>query len=372
MPKQGRVGDKSKASVDAHGKPCCPHTVEGPAVQGSPNVFVNSQAALREGDKGINEERKCCGTNTWTAKEGSATVFINCKPAHRLDDKTVHCGGPGNLIEGSPDVFVGGGTTSLAEKLAQQEELQNNLGEQDKEECIYPIEEAELCKYITDGGCPPLGWDCNKGTCCNGNLLNGAILEDSNSGFRAALCCSKNRFVLVFAGTDRGFLDRFKDFWHGNFPIALWSGIGLNIEGKQLKQAIDLTQKIVEQCGTENLRITGHSLGGGLASVASLVAGVKASTFNALGIPEKILKEHNLIQKDICGLITRYNNGDMLTVLGEKFILPDPLGKEVKLCGCGNSLNPVDLFKRHANFKNIIEELKRNCPQIYPQEKVHL
>lgn len=105
MPKQGRVGDKSKAPVDAHGKPCCPHAVEGPAIQGSPNVFVNSKAALRVGDPGVHTA--CCGPNTWQAVKGSKSVYINSKPAHRLDDLTIHCGGPGQLIEGSDNVFVG-------------------------------------------------------------------------------------------------------------------------------------------------------------------------------------------------------------------------------------------------------------------------
>ncbi|BAP57899.1 membrane protein [Thioploca ingrica] len=91
MPKQGRVGDKSKAPVDAHGKPCCPHAVEGPAIQGSPNVFVNSQAALRVGDPGVHAA--CCGPNTWQATKGSKSVFINGIPAHRFGDDTVHCGG---------------------------------------------------------------------------------------------------------------------------------------------------------------------------------------------------------------------------------------------------------------------------------------
>ena len=102
---QGRLNDDAIA-VDAHGKPCCPHVVKGPATQGSHNVFVNNQAALRVDDKGVHTA--CCGSNRWTAKSGSATVFINNKPAHRLGDSTQHCGGVGLLLEGSHNVFVGG------------------------------------------------------------------------------------------------------------------------------------------------------------------------------------------------------------------------------------------------------------------------
>lgn len=130
MPKQGRVGDKSKAPVDAHGGSCCPHTVEGPAKQGSPNVFVNSKAALRVGDPGVHAA--CCGPNTWQAVKGSKSVYINSKPAHRLDDLTIHCGGQGQLIEGSDNVLIGDsgscGEASNDEKCSAGEPIDISTG----------------------------------------------------------------------------------------------------------------------------------------------------------------------------------------------------------------------------------------------------
>ncbi|HTO92222.1 MAG TPA: PAAR domain-containing protein [Candidatus Sulfotelmatobacter sp.] len=106
MPGLGRLGDLSKADVDAHGCPACPHSVTGPAVVGSPDVQVNNKPALRVGDNGIHAA--CCGPNTWTAITGSSTVFIDHLPAHRLNDMDLHCGGVGQLTQGSPDVIVGG------------------------------------------------------------------------------------------------------------------------------------------------------------------------------------------------------------------------------------------------------------------------
>lgn len=105
MPGQGRLGDKSQVPVDIHGCPACAHPAIGPAIRGSPNVMVNQRPALRVDDPGIHAA--CCGTNTWTAVQGSMTVFINNKPAHRMTDRTRHCGGIGQLIEGSPNVIVG-------------------------------------------------------------------------------------------------------------------------------------------------------------------------------------------------------------------------------------------------------------------------
>ncbi len=106
MPPMGRLGDKSQAPVDLHGCPACPHTGVGPAIVGSSDVMVNGMPALRVGDMGIHAV--CCGPNTWTAITGSATVMINNLPAHRMGDQDMHCGGPGTLVEGSPDVIVGG------------------------------------------------------------------------------------------------------------------------------------------------------------------------------------------------------------------------------------------------------------------------
>ena len=106
MPPQGRLGDKSQVPADAHGCPACPHRGIGPAIIGSPNVMTNKRPSLRTGDQGVH--MACCGPNMWTAAAGSGTVFINNVGAHRLGDSDTHCGGSGQLIEGSNNVIVGG------------------------------------------------------------------------------------------------------------------------------------------------------------------------------------------------------------------------------------------------------------------------
>jgi uncharacterized Zn-binding protein involved in type VI secretion len=106
MPAAGRVGDKSKVPADAHACAACPHTAVGAAVSGSPNVNVNRLPALRASDKGVHTA--CCGPNTWVAVQGSSSVFINSLAAHRKGDSDQHCGGMGQLIEGSPNVNFGG------------------------------------------------------------------------------------------------------------------------------------------------------------------------------------------------------------------------------------------------------------------------
>lgn len=107
MPGQCRLGDKSMVPVDAHGCPACPHpSPTGPAIIGSKDVMVNKRPAVRVDDTGIH--MACCGPNIWTAQRGSTTVFINNKAAHRMGDQDRHCGGMGQMIEGSVNVMTGG------------------------------------------------------------------------------------------------------------------------------------------------------------------------------------------------------------------------------------------------------------------------
>ncbi|MDR3073123.1 MAG: PAAR domain-containing protein [Deltaproteobacteria bacterium] len=102
MPPVSRVGDKAECPRDEHGAACCAHAVSGPAVSGSPNVYVNNRPVLRVGDHGTHAA--CCGSNTWVNAQGSRYVRANGIPVARLGDATTHCGGAGRMVEGSPDV----------------------------------------------------------------------------------------------------------------------------------------------------------------------------------------------------------------------------------------------------------------------------
>jgi uncharacterized Zn-binding protein involved in type VI secretion len=110
MPPASRLGDKANVPADAHGCPACPHPGIGPAVCGSEDVMTNSRPAFRKDDTGVHAA--CCNQNTWKAVQGSGTVFINNKEAVRLGDQTKHCGGSGNMIEGSNNVMIGGAAGS--------------------------------------------------------------------------------------------------------------------------------------------------------------------------------------------------------------------------------------------------------------------
>jgi uncharacterized Zn-binding protein involved in type VI secretion len=106
MPAASRIGDKAFIASDAHGCPACPHPAVGPAIAGSPDVFINARPAIRKDDAGTHAV--CCGPNMWWARGFSGTVLINGRGAVRAGDQTQHCGGTGQMIEGSADVIFGG------------------------------------------------------------------------------------------------------------------------------------------------------------------------------------------------------------------------------------------------------------------------
>ena len=155
------------------------------------------------------------------------------------------------------------------------------------------------------------------------------------SGLQAGLYEKNGGYVLAFAGTDP--LD-FGD-WQTNF------GQGLGLETDQYDAALDLGKQIQERVGTDNLAMTGHSLGGGLASYAALGTGTPAVTFNAAGLSEDSLEratgltaEEARTQARYGGQIRAYRtSSDVLTSLQEDDPfdanppLPDAVGNPITL-----------------------------------------
>jgi len=73
---------------------------------GSPNVFVNGNGAMRQGDPFLpHASPSPSPPHIPTEKTGSGTVFVNGKPINRIGDP-VSCGGVN--ASGSSNVFAGG------------------------------------------------------------------------------------------------------------------------------------------------------------------------------------------------------------------------------------------------------------------------
>ncbi|MEJ7595583.1 MAG: hypothetical protein WKF77_29055, partial [Planctomycetaceae bacterium] len=142
------------------------------------------------------------------------------------------------------------------------------------------------------------------------------ILNSNVPGFNAAvyldLASAGGQLILSFAGTDDG--------WDAIEDVA--QGVGLG--GIQYPEAIDIGAAIARADGVRSrgLRITGHSLGGGLASVAYLAARavdnnsttgtlsyLHCNTFNAAGVhPASLWKPvNNALVPRIPGIVEAYD-----------------------------------------------------------------
>lgn len=164
--------------------------------------------------------------------------------------------------------------------------------------------------------------------------LDPAQFEDSATGFRAGLYSDgSGHYTLAFAGSNAG-----NDWVKTNIPQ------GLGMQTEQYDQAVALAQQVANSPygNQNNLVLTGHSLGGGLAGIASLVTDTPAVTFDASGVHDDTMRQFGLnpdaAKADAAnGLIRRYNvEGDPLTAAqqdtpGLNRIMPDAPGHEITL-----------------------------------------
>ena len=110
---------------------------------------------------------------------------------------------------------------------------------------------------------------------CLGNEYNGIKLDDDKSGLQAMLYKrdeeNVSRYVYAIAGTRNA-----KD-WLTN----LGQVVGFS---DQHDRAAEAAEQLVKELGKENLKMVGHSKGGGQAAYCSLRTGCDAITFNPAGL----------------------------------------------------------------------------------------
>lgn len=114
-------------------------------------------------------------------------------------------------------------------------------------------------------------------------------LVSAQSSFRARVYVKganeSAQFVVAFRGSTSA------SDWQANFR----QGVGLSSDHYQ--RALNIGMRLAMRPGG-NVMITGHSLGGGLASAAALAGGRDAATFNAAGLSDATIARANAIRTD--------------------------------------------------------------------------
>jgi uncharacterized Zn-binding protein involved in type VI secretion len=92
------------AGICSHGFPCCPHSVTGTIVEGSPDTNANSLSVARLGDAVVHN---CPHCGTGNISSASGTVNANAKGVARLGDTVTYPGGSGTITSASENVNAG-------------------------------------------------------------------------------------------------------------------------------------------------------------------------------------------------------------------------------------------------------------------------
>lgn len=104
MPEHTRVGDMT-VGTGSHGLKCCPHTIIGFVIIGSPDVYANEMNMARIGDITIHN---CPHCPIGILLTGSPDVYANKIQVSRMGDSVNEVCGSGTVVTGSPDVIANG------------------------------------------------------------------------------------------------------------------------------------------------------------------------------------------------------------------------------------------------------------------------
>ncbi len=157
---------------------------------------------------------------------------------------------------------------------------------------------------------------------------------DNKSGFKAGLFKNgrTGNYIGAFAGVD-GF-GAWNDIWG-----SLRQMIGLR--SKQFDEAVALAKRWSVRLGS-SLSFVGHSLGGGLATLAALVTKRHATIFNAEWLSNGTIDRYHLNTALASSLITAYHTGqDPLTLIQHFWPGLNELGRQEELGDGGHGIGSV-------------------------------
>jgi Flp pilus assembly pilin Flp len=239
----------------------------------------------------------------------------------------------------------------------------------DKSILIEPLDYAFLSQCAYSGECQlPEGWE---------SLDSKRIKElwpdfdfdldqltKDKIGFDCSLFYNKEagQFVLSFRGTDTSVTpEDIITKKESEFSKDLKANAqALGFETDQYNLAVSIAKELslaIEANTDSELVFTGHSLGGGLASAASVATNKKAVTFNAAGLHKTY--QNGKSSTEMEGLIDAYYvEGEMLNYRQEdnKWFkwLPDAVGKKIPLKATEGEKSEFTLHE----INQVIEALK--------------
>ncbi|AKT42611.1 type VI secretion system tip protein TssI/VgrG [Chondromyces crocatus] len=212
----------------------------------------------------------------------------------------------------------------IADARARAEELPPNSPERQRllaaadrlERNNHSVEMARLSQSVYDDEGAPEGWrrippeEMPPG-------LRDQVWEDKDSGFYAAMYESDDgQKVVAFRGTNEA-----KD-WKTNIPQ------GLGMETDQYNHAHHIGQAMRNTYGPDGFEITGHSLGGGLASMAVVTSGAQGTTFNSAGLHPRTARRVGADFSRGADLIETYGvAGEVLTSVQTVPVMRQAMGK---------------------------------------------
>ncbi|MBD2796614.1 phospholipase [Xenorhabdus sp. 18] len=200
--------------------------------------------------------------------------------------------------------------------------------------------------------------------------IDPGTLNDYSSGFQAGVYHNNGLYIVSFTGSNE-----LKDFM-----VSVRQGLGFN--EKQYNQAVELAHKALETFG-ENVVFTGHSLGGGLATVAALATGKPAVIYNSVSVSDATLKHMGVspeVARELAdsGLIRHYAvQHDWLGKLQKTLQFHQPMGHtielkyEYELDNIWDVIRPdrygLHVFKAHF-LEAVVESMAEHKPWLNTQQ----
>lgn len=162
------------------------------------------------------------------------------------------------------------------------------------------------------------------------------VKDDPNTGFRAVALKPVDpndvRVIVAFSGSDEG-VD-----WGDNIK----QGVGLSTA--QYDEAVDFANKWKASDG-DNVILTGHSLGGGLASYASIKTDLHATAVNSAPLA---LNHLGLNPFDALRITQYYVPGEALSVVNKANPLDIRPGFNIAVQGRDSILDPRSIGSNHS------------------------